>query len=155
MQILISYFYQIRFFKPNMIPLSTAVWDPQWFHQGKGHNYQFKDKNGVWNGIRANDFMPGAECEGLCSGPKSCSTSNPLDCPFLNTYRKQLNKLDFQNIMSRFEKLGKAVQEKEQFEEEPIIVLIVYETPTNPCSERGPIIDWFKANGYDLKEFER
>ena len=138
-----------------MIPLSTAVWDPQWFHQGKGHNYQFKDKNGVWNGIRAEVFAPGSECEGLCSGTKNCITANPQSCSFLATYRKQLNKLNFQNIMNRLEKLGKAVQEKEQFEEEPIIVLIVYETPTNPCSERGPIIDWFKANEYDLKEFER
>lgn len=32
MKILISYFYQIRFFKPNMIPLSTAAFDPKWFH---------------------------------------------------------------------------------------------------------------------------
>ena len=42
-----SYFYQIRNFKPNMIPLSTALWDPKWFHKNKGHSFQFKDKNGV------------------------------------------------------------------------------------------------------------
>lgn len=23
-----SYFYKVRFFTPNMIPLSTAIWDP-------------------------------------------------------------------------------------------------------------------------------
>lgn len=29
MKIKISYFYMIRFFKPNQIPISTAVWDPK------------------------------------------------------------------------------------------------------------------------------
>lgn len=28
MKIYTSYFYMIRFMKPNMIPLSTAKWDP-------------------------------------------------------------------------------------------------------------------------------
>lgn len=36
MKIYTSYFYQIRFFKPNMIPLSTAKYDPSWFHKGLG-----------------------------------------------------------------------------------------------------------------------
>ena len=48
MKIMTSYFYQIRFFKPYMIPLSTAKWDPKWFHRNQGQNYQFKDKNGEW-----------------------------------------------------------------------------------------------------------
>ena len=30
MNILISYFQQIRYFKPYMIPVSTAMWDPKW-----------------------------------------------------------------------------------------------------------------------------
>lgn len=141
--------------KPYMIPLSTAKHDPFWFHDDEGPNYQYKDRNGVWNGIRAKEFAPGPMCEGLCHGTKECVTHNPQECEFLKTYRKQLNLLDFNNIMERLKKLGKAVQSKEDFDEEPIVILIVYEAPTNPCSERGPIIDWFKANGYDLKEFER
>ena len=39
MKIYTSYFYQIRFFKPNMIPLSTAKYDPSWFHKGLGWKY--------------------------------------------------------------------------------------------------------------------
>ena len=62
MKIMTSYFYQIRFMKQNYIPLSTAIWDPKWFHQNKGQDFQFKDKNGVWNGLRAEIFMPGKEC---------------------------------------------------------------------------------------------
>ena len=34
-----SYFYQIRFFRPDMIPLSTARFDPSWYHRNKGHNF--------------------------------------------------------------------------------------------------------------------
>ena len=32
MRILVSYFYHVRHFKPYMIPFSTAVWDPAWYH---------------------------------------------------------------------------------------------------------------------------
>lgn len=27
-----SYFYKLRFFTPNMLPFSTAKWDPKWYH---------------------------------------------------------------------------------------------------------------------------
>ena len=29
----ISYFYQIRNMKHNTLPVSTAMWDPKWFHE--------------------------------------------------------------------------------------------------------------------------
>ena len=48
MRILVSYFYHVRHFKPYMIPFSTAVWDPAWYHNfNKCHNYTYLDKNGV------------------------------------------------------------------------------------------------------------
>ena len=54
-QIYISYFYQIRFFKKNMIPISTALYDPKWYYNGhQGHFY--KDHNGVYNGFVWNVF---------------------------------------------------------------------------------------------------
>lgn len=152
MKIMISYFYQIRFFKPNMIPLSTAKWDPKWFHQNKNQDFQFKDKNGVWNGLRADPFAPGALCDSLCRGPQGC-LKNSTDCDFLNMYRMQLHQLDFQDIFNRIVAIGNAVQQRENFEEEPIIVLIVHEATDNPCSERGPIQEWFQENGYNLEEF--
>lgn len=152
MKIMISYFYQIRFFKPNMIPLSTAKWDPKWFHQNKNQDFQFKDKNGVWNGLRADPFAPGPLCEGLCSGLEKCQQSAD-NCLFLSTYKMQLRQLDFQDIYNRIVTIGKSVQEKEQFSEEPIVVLIVHESPENNCSERKPIQEWFQENGYILEEF--
>ena len=38
--------------------------------------------------------------------------------------------------------------------EEIIIVLIVYETPTNPCSERKPLQDYFNDHGVECKELD-
>ena len=39
--------------------------------------------------------------------------------------------------------LAKNYKETENIEEEIILVLIVYETPTNPCSERKALQDYF------------
>lgn len=154
MKILTSYFYQIRFMKPNYIPLSTAYIDPKWFHKGTyDKSIQWKDKNGVWNGLRAEPFMPGEECDGLCHGRETCNAYGPNTCSFLKTYRKQLDRLDFNEMLNRFEKIGKAIQEKEGFTEEPIFVLIFHEKYDNPCSERWPVQAWFRDNGYDIKEF--
>lgn len=153
MYIMTSYFYQIRFFTPNMIPVSTAKWDPKWFHQNKSQNWQWKDKNGVWNGLRAEMFAPGPSCDHLCRGPEVCNSGDPQICPFLRTYRTQLDQLDFKDVIQRIYNLGKAVQEAEGFTEDPIVVLIVHEAPTNPCSERRVIQEWFRDNGYPIEEF--
>lgn len=138
-----------------MIPLSTAVFDPKWFHQNKGNSFQWKDKNGVWNGLRAEPFMPGIGCEGLCRGPEVCNAYGPKTCAFLKAYRKQLDELDFNEILNRFQKLGEQIKQVEGFEEEPIFVLIFHETYENPCSERWPVRDWFHDHGYDIKEFKK
>lgn len=153
MKIMTSYFYQIRNMKKNYIPLSTAVFDPKWFHQNKGHSFQFKDKNGVWNGLRAEPFVPGETCEGLCRGPETCNYLGPHTCAFLKAYRQQLDQLDYNETIQRFEKLGEQIQEAEGFKEEPILVLILHEKWDNPCSERWPIQTWFKDHGYEIEEF--
>lgn len=153
MKIMTSYFYQVRNMKSNYIPLSTAVWDPSWWHQGKGNSFQFKDKNGVWNGLRAEPFVPDQTCEGLCRGPETCNYLSPKTCRFLKTYRAQLNKLDFQEIIERFAALGQKIQKTEGFEEEPVLVLLFHEKWDNPCSERWPVQEWFRDHGYEVEEF--
>ena len=35
MEFYTSYFYKIRFMKPYMIPLSTAVFNPKWYFQNQ------------------------------------------------------------------------------------------------------------------------
>jgi len=153
MKIMTSYFYQVRNMKRNYIPLSTAVWDPKWWHQGKGNEFQWKDKNGIWNGLRAEPFVPGPTCDGLCHGRETCIAYGPQTCAFLRTYRKQLDELNFQEIMERFAALGQKIQEVEGFEEEPVLVLLFHEKWDNPCSERWPVQAWFKDNGYEIEEF--
>ena len=154
-KILTSYFYQIRFFKPYYIPLSTAVYDPKWYHQNRGPLYQFEDKNGVINGIRIQPFIPDRRCEGLCSGSEDCVTKDPRSCNFLKQYYNQLNELDFNEIMRRFQNLSEDIKQLKSLDKEPIFVLIFHETPTNPCSERWMVQKWFMNNGYQIKEFDK
>ena len=141
--------------KPYMIPLSTACFDPKWFHQNKSQEFVWKDKNGVYNGLRAPVFAPGPLCENLCRGPETCDTHNPTRCLFLNTYRYQLDQLDFENNIARCESMGNRIQALEGFAEEPIIMLLVHEAPQNPCSERRVIQEWFAAHGKEVVEWQR
>ena len=55
-------------------------------------------------------------------------------------------------MVEELEAMGSAIQKHEGFEEDPIIVLLVYEKPDNPCSERWPLKDWFAAHGLELEE---
>ena len=76
MKVYTSYFYKIRFFKPNMIPISTAIWDPKWYHQNQGSDHWFIDKNGVINGLRAPVFAPGE----VASAVSSCGSCDFAQC---------------------------------------------------------------------------
>jgi len=146
MKVKISYFYNIRFFKPYQIPVSTACYDPRWYYS-KG---VVKDKNGVYNGIRMELLHADAESANCSLDCKD----DPATCTFLTVYRDQLRKTNFQEVYNWLQQLADNVQNLEGFEEEPEVVLMVYEAPDNKCSERGPLIDWFKENGYDLEELK-
>lgn len=153
MKIAISYFYQIRNFKENMLPLSTACWDPKWFHDNQDEKHIFIDKRGIINGIRILPLHPDVTCEGLCQG-KQCTNKKPSQCAFLQTYEKQLNNLNFEELYTDMENLANKFQEYKKLKEEPILVLIVYETPTNPCSERQILIKYFNLKGINCQELQ-
>ena len=160
MKILISYFYQVRNFKPYMIPFSIAAWDPGWYHNfNKCHYYAYVDKNGVLNGLRMPFLKPGSNCKGLCSGKELCKTLFgeliPNECLFLKEYKSQLKYLDFESIKDILEEQAIMVKERLGFKEEPVIVLLVHEAPNNPCSERWVLKDWFLDNGYVLEEYDK
>lgn len=148
MKVYISYFYKVRFFKRNMVPFSTACYPPKWWLP------QHKDKNGVWNGISVKPLVPGSECNGLCRGPEFCSPPQPSKCKFLKKYREQLDTLDFNKVCARLEAIAAQVKQDEGFEEEPEIVLLVFEAPQNPCSERRALQEWFRDNGVELPEWQ-
>lgn len=155
MKVYISYFYQIRFFKPYQIPVSTADWDPKWFHQNKGQSHIWKDANGVWNGIRLEILNPSHCCSilppecVLCSGTER----HPESCSFLKDYREGLDKIGFEELMCYLNGIGDHFKQLEKFDEEPEIILIVHEAPNNPCSERIPLQDYFLSNNRELKEW--
>lgn len=144
MKFYISYFYAVRFMKPQTIPLSTAVWDPFWFYKHQQGNV-YVDKNGVMNGLRATPFVP--IYHGGCEG---CDKTNQSTCKFMQEYRKQLKALDFNDMMKRFESIAARVY---QGAEEPEIVLLVHEAPNNPCSERWVLFDWFKEHNIEIQEY--
>lgn len=155
MKIYTSYFYQIRFMDKSIVPVSTAIWDPKWFHQFKGQDYIFKDKNGVYNGIRAEMFAPGPVCADQCRGRDCCNTGDPAQCKFLQNYRLQLNQLDINEILSRCNSICERVRALEGVQGEMSICFIVHEAPSNPCSERRVIQEWFKFNGIEVKEWTK
>jgi len=148
MKFYISYFYKIRFFKPYQIPVSTAVWDPKWFHEFQDNSHIWKDKNGVWNGIRVEDLNP----EKCHASGCPCSVRNPENCEFLKSYKIGLGYINFPVLIQTLELIGNKIKEIDNTQEEPEIVLIVYETPDNPCSERKALQELFERNGIELNE---
>ena len=150
-----SYFYQIRFFKPYMIPLSTAVWDPKWFHDFRGQDHMFIDKHGVINGLRVEEMAPGFECRDLCRGPDNpqfgCNR-DPTTCEFLRVYYNQLCKIDIDDFNTSISALLVACQKYLGFEEEPQAIFIVHEAISNPCSERITIQRWLNEHGNNCVE---
>jgi len=146
--IYISYFYKIRFFEKNMIPFSTATFNPKWYRE---HGC-FLDKNGVVNGLRILDLIPNSSCQehGVVCNTVECK--HDANCEFLRRYYEQLKNIDFNSLIA---KLYKFVDELSMHLniDNPKIVLIVYEPPYKTCSERIMLIKWFKENGYELREF--
>ena len=54
------------------------------------------------------------------------------------------------NIMPRFESIAARVCPSDL---EPHIILLVHEAPSNPCSERWALLDWFSENGIAAQEY--
>lgn len=146
-----SYFYQIRNFTPNMIPLSTACSDPAWYHAGRDKNFVYFDNNKVCNGLRAEMLHPDKSCANLCCGGFACPYT-PDTCNFLDAYRKQLEKVDFMDFIARCARIKDQVRECNHFEGPPIIVLMVHEAPQNPCSERIVLQEWMWRHGMSCPE---
>lgn len=153
MKFKISYFARIRKFAPNEIPVSTAMWDPKWFHPHRNPKGVYLDKRNVINGLRVDPFVPKY---GGCDGPRNCGWE-PGKCTFISKYEEQLAALDWLSIHARFADLEARLRERyPHLAEYPELtfVLIVYEKPDNECSERHPIRQWFTEVGASLPEWE-
>lgn len=148
----ITYFYHVRHLSENLVPFSTAVYDPQWFHANKGAKHNFMDKRGVVNGLRCEPLVPDGTCNNLCHGPTSCSQGSP-DCTFLQKYREQVQRVDLVKLSQKMQEVCDGLSRKLLIPGmKPI--LLVYEAKNNPCSERIVLIEEFKRQGLELIEYE-
>ena len=144
MKLYTSYFAQLRNFPPNLVGLSTAIWNPKWLQPER-------DKNGaIW--LDVPPLKPGHECDGLCAG--KCNPKHPDDCQFLITYKQQLDKIDFQKFMMNLSRLEEQIKQEENLSHVDFAFL-VYETPQNPCSERRIIQPWLYEHGIEVSEWKK
>jgi len=153
MKVRLSYFYQIRNFKPNMIPMSTTLSDPLWYHNFEDNTHIFKDKRGVLNGLRLLPIITQAKKYAAAACPE-CVEKNPATCYFLKQYRQLLEEIDFDKMMKGIITYIEDYCKRNKIKEEPIAVLIVYEAPDNKCSERASLIDYFNSHGVECKELD-
>ena len=131
-----SYFYQIRNFTPNIIPVSTALNDPFWYKPPEGQRY-YIDKNGVINGLRYEPLIVQREAQN-CQCPCQDRGRAPA-CPTMLEYESLLNSLvDKERILKAFEYCCNKFNAD-------TICLMVYEAPNNPCSERYALQRFFNC----------
>ena len=152
MKFYISYFYQIRFFPRNLIPVSTATWDPKWYHADQGNGYVFRDKRDVINGVRCEVLTPTKiydrrhDCQ--ASGNKECSQPKDGSCTFMMKYYKYLTEeVPFEELI---QSMTKSIQKLRPGAD---VCLMVHEPSTCPCAERPCLVKWFEENGVELIEW--
>ena len=144
MKLYTSYWYNVRFFPHNLICLSTVVWKPK---------YPVKDSTGQSPIIiDCEPFKPGKSCEGLCDG--KCIPKHSYDCAFLKNYREQLKQISGEEFLNHLNHLEKEICKQEGFDSVDF-ALIVYEKPSNPCSERQAILEWADYNGLAIEEWRK
>ena len=146
MRISISYFPMVRYFLPNQIGISTAVFKPRYWSYGL-------TKRGSFQGIEEKSLSP-YYVEQYCS--KECPYKKDLpNCPFLTAYRNYLDTVNINYLLSEFKRIAEDVKKINNYVGEPEIILLVYETPNNPCSERQPLIDYFEKHGIKIEEYSK
>ena len=57
-------------------------------------------------------------------------------------------------MIADMQKFADNYKEKESIKDEIILVLVVYESPNNPCSERKPLQEYFTSHGWECKELD-
>ena len=150
-----SYFYQIRNFTPNLVPVSVCISDPFWFHDSKDANYVFIDKRGILNGIRLKELVPrlsGVPCGRDCLHYKRLPKDEK--CDFLIKLREYYNTISFKDILNKSTQIAINAMALASLSDIPSIVFTFYEAPDNPCSERKTFQEWFTDNGGQIEELK-
>lgn len=160
MKIFISYFYQIRNFTPNMLPLSTAMYPPKWYRNDK---HYWMDKNGVMNGVAIDEFifpkhLFNEEIDDIDKCSNDCGFYPVSDdyykwCPFMKIYYNHLREQNLIDILNKYEHMiGHTFNDILNCGIDTI-VLIVHEPPDRYCGERPVLKRYFAENGIELEEW--
>lgn len=156
MRFYITNFANMRYLNENCIPISTCLSDPVFFHNNtRDKNVCFLDRHNIMLGIREELLSPKflKEEDHVCG--QDCAFKGMGNCPFLTAYTNYLNTIDFDSLLTEFERTAEEVRRVTNFSGEAIIVLLVYEAESNPCSERVPLQNLFKRHNIDLKNLNR
>lgn len=152
-------FNQIRYMNKYILPMSINFGEPSWYHDGKDRNYCFFDKRGVYNGLVAWPLTMNEETSRKIEAnnvkcKKDCSFDTH-NCLAKLLFFLQLKNTSIDKIMSYIEVIkenyGKLTRIKDY--EKIDICFVVYEQPTNLCSEREVIKRYFESNGIIIKEW--
>ena len=137
----ITYFSNLRYLDDSYLPINTTIYPPAFFNT----NGLDKTSNGIYLGVTAHEIIFPHLGEGN-SCP--CAAKDPTLCGFIKNYLRHLQQVDFKTFEAHYSNLAARLSSKINK-----VVLVVYEKPDNPCSERGSLIEWFKENGIELEEF--
>ena len=152
LKIYTSYFYQIRNFTPNLIPVSVCLSDPVWYRPPQGKEY-YIDKKGIVNGLRYEPLIVQRYGVHIC--PCEYKDQAPF-CPTMIEYENLLKLLvDKEKTLKAFEFCCNKFKKELNLEEDPIICLMVYEAPNNPCSERQALQKFFDCKELKIDRKEK
>lgn len=114
------------------------------------------------NGIREEKLaFPNHDYEKLESNcGKDCGYHKQLEtnagkenwCPFMIAYRKYLETLSIEYLLSEFKRVAEEVRSITNYVDEPELVLLVYETARSGCGERPPLMDYFTSHNIKIEE---
>ena len=125
MKVYISEFIRIRYFAPEVIPVSVSTHIPRWY--GKD----------------------GATCELLtpnmyCVGMRRCR-HEPNTCEYRKNYRKQLQDTDFNSVLTQLENIALSAGKDK-------VCLVVNTGSSNICCTTVILKQWFTEHGMVLEE---
>ena len=157
MKVMISYFNNIRNFDTDVLPVSTAMWDPKWYHNSLAPDNIFIDKRGIVNGMKCRKLiLPITDWYELENSNEECRHDCPFigtNCKFMQKYRHHLDTIKFDKLLTSFQTMLQYVNQLLGLECKDV-VLLVHEKPDKLCSERVVLKAWFKDHGLELEEYK-
>lgn len=125
-----SYFYQIRHFSKNMIPVSICIWDPKWY---KGIHY---------SGLVPKVYDPESHCENCIK--VNGQEYHDFHCDYLNAYRRQLSRLNVKRTLDDVARIVRKYAYENDVNGPLIAVFVGYEVTAKRCSERFVLSEWIE-----------